>query len=365
LKVVEKLSPAFQVVALTANTRIGPLARQVRRYRPRIAAIFNETLYPEFERLVGRTRTKLLAGREGLEAAATESGAGVVVSAIVGAAGLHPTLAAIRKGLTIALANKETLVMAGELMTREAVRSGSLILPVDSEHCAVFQCLSGNPDPALVHRIILTASGGPFRDLPRARFPGITVKQALKHPTWNMGAKITIDSATMMNKGLEVIEAHFLFREPYSKIDVLVHPESVIHSMVEYVDGSVLAQLGTTDMQIPIQYALTYPSRSEAPVRRLDLAKLGRLHFHEPDRAKFPCVGLAYAAGRKGGTAPAVLNAANEVAVRRFLEGGLRFDRISRIIEEVLSRHRALTSGGLDAILSADRWARAEAEGFD
>jgi 1-deoxy-D-xylulose-5-phosphate reductoisomerase len=362
LKVVDKLSPAFEVVALTANTRIGPLARQVRRYRPRIAAIHDESLYPEFKRLAGGTRTKLLAGREGLEAAAAASGARIVVSAIVGAAGLHPTLAAIRKGLTIGLANKETLVMAGEVMSREAARSGSRILPIDSEHCAVFQCLAGNPDPALVHRIILTASGGPFRDLPRSRFSRISVKQALNHPTWSMGAKITIDSATMMNKGLEVIEAHFLFKEPYSRIDVLVHPESIIHSMVEYVDGSVLAQLGTTDMQIPIQYALTYPSRAMTPVPRLDLAGLGRLHFHAPDRAKFPCIGLAYEAGRRGGTAPAVLNAANEVAVRRFLEGGLRFDRIPRIIEKVLSRHRPLTSGGLDGILSADRWARLEAE---
>ena len=252
---------------------------------------------------------------------AAESGADLVLSAIVGAAGLKPTLSAIQKGKDIALANKETMVMAGEVVTRAAKKSGSKILPVDSEHCAVFQCLAGQVKSSDIHKVILTASGGPFRNLDRKHFPKITIEQALKHPTWRMGPKITIDSATLMNKGLEVIEAHFLFNVPYDKIDIVIHPESVIHSMVEYIDGSVLAQLGTTDMQIPIQYALTYPGRSDSPVSRLDLTKVEKLHFQKPDRKKFPCVDLAYEAGEKGGTYPAVLNAANEVAVARFLQG--------------------------------------------
>ncbi|HET9870278.1 MAG TPA: 1-deoxy-D-xylulose-5-phosphate reductoisomerase, partial [bacterium] len=252
-------------------------------------------------------------------------------------------------------------VMAGEVVSRAAAKSGSRILPVDSEHCAVFQCLAGSKRGGEVHKIILTASGGPFRRLSARLFPKITLKRALRHPTWTMGPKITIDSATLMNKGLEVIEAHYLFGTPYSKIDIVIHPESIIHSMVEYVDGSVLAQLGTTDMQIPIQYALTYPARAKAPVKRLDLAGVGELHFEAPDRRKFPCVDLAYEAGRKGGTAPAVLNAANEVAVALFLKGAVSFVQIPRIIARVLARHRPLTNTTLDGILRADRWARDEA----
>jgi 1-deoxy-D-xylulose-5-phosphate reductoisomerase len=232
---------------------------------------------------------------------------------------------------------------------------------VDSEHCAVFQCLAGQVKISDIHKVILTASGGPFRSLDRKHFPKITVQQALKHPTWRMGPKITIDSATLMNKGLEVIEAHYLFGVPLGKIDIVIHPESIIHSMVEYLDGSVLAQLGTTDMQIPIQYALTYPRRAVSPVPRLDLVKTGKLHFEEPDRRKFPCVDLAYEAGRKGRTFPAVLNAANEVAVHRFLSGQISFTSIPKIIGKVLRKHRPLTNGNLDGILWADRWAREEA----
>ncbi|HVM33565.1 MAG TPA: 1-deoxy-D-xylulose-5-phosphate reductoisomerase [bacterium] len=361
LTVVKKLKPAFEVVGLTANSKVKELAAQVRAVRPKMAAIMDESLYPTLKKLAGGGRTKLLAGVEGVEAVAAESGAPLVLSAIVGAAGLRPTLKALEKGKDIALANKETLVMAGEVVAKTAKKSGSKILPVDSEHCAIFQCLAGSGPLGEVHKILLTASGGPFRDLPRGEFRQITRGRALKHPTWRMGPKITIDSATLMNKGLEVIEAHYLFGLPYDRIDVVIHPESIIHSMVEYIDGSVLAQLGTTDMQIPIQYAMTYPRRAPAPVKRLDLTGIGRLHFGKPDRQKFPCLDLAYAAGEKGGTAPAVLNAANEVAVDLFLKGKISFVQIPRMIAKVAGKHRPLTNPNLDAILKADRWAREEA----
>jgi 1-deoxy-D-xylulose-5-phosphate reductoisomerase len=361
LQVVEKLSPAFQVVGLTAHQNYRELARQIKRFRPKMAAIMDENFFAPLKKLVPGKSTQLLAGPEGVVAVAGESGAQLVLSAIVGAAGLKPTLTAVQKGKDIALANKETLVMAGEVVARAAKKSGSKILPVDSEHCAVFQCLAGAGHVREIHKILLTASGGPFRTLGREHFAKITLKQALNHPTWRMGPKITIDSATLMNKGLEVIEAHYLFDAPYEKIDIVIHPESIIHSMVEYIDGSVLAQLGTTDMQIPIQYALTYPARQKAPVKRLDLAAVGKLHFEAPDRKKFPCVDLAYAAGKKGGTYPAVLNAANEVAVALFLKGKISFNQIPKIIAKVLGKHRPLTNANLNGILNADCWAREEA----
>jgi 1-deoxy-D-xylulose-5-phosphate reductoisomerase len=361
LKVVQKLKPSFQVTGLTAYRNAKELAKQIRTFKPRMAAIMDWKFFPELKALTRGTSTEILAGEEGVTAVAGESGADLVLSAIVGAAGLKPTLTAIQKGKDIALANKETMVMAGEVVTKAAQKSGSRILPVDSEHCAVFQCLAGAPPAREIHKIILTASGGPFRSLDRRHFPKITVQQALKHPTWRMGPKITIDSATLMNKGLEVIEAHFLFGVPFGKIDIIIHPESVVHSMVEFIDGSVMAQLGTTDMQIPIQYAMTYPGRADSPVSRLDLARTGSLHFEEPDRKKFPCVDLAYEAGEKGGTYPAVLNAANEVAVERFLKGGISFTRIPIIIGKTLRKWRPLTNGTLDGILRADFWARKEA----
>jgi len=361
LKVVQKLKPSFQVVGLTAYRNVKELAKQIKTFKPTIAAIMDEQFYPSLKALVKGTSTKLLAGEEGVVAVAAESGAALVLSAIVGAAGLKPTLTAIQKGKDIALANKETMVMAGEVVTRAARKSGSKILPVDSEHCAIFQCLAGSTKPSEIHKILLTASGGPFRNLNKKYFSKITLAQALRHPTWRMGPKITIDSATLMNKGLEVIEAHYLFNAPFDKIDIVIHPESIVHSMVEYIDGSVLAQLGTTDMQIPIQYALTYPSRGNSPVNRLDLVRVGELHFEKPDRRKFPCLDLAYEAGKKGGTYPAVLNAANEVAVRRFLEKEISFTDIPKIIEKTLHHYRPLTNGTLDGILWADRWARVEA----
>jgi 1-deoxy-D-xylulose-5-phosphate reductoisomerase len=358
LQVVQKLKPAFQVAGLTAYRNVKELARQIKTYQPKLAAISDVRCYEDLKTLTKGSRTQILAGEEGLVAVAAESGADLVLSAIVGAAGLKPTLEAIRKGKDIALANKETMVMAGDVVTNAARKSGSRILPVDSEHCAVFQCLQGCPNPKEVHKVLLTASGGPFRQLEQSQFHKITLQQALNHPTWRMGPKITIDSATLMNKGLEVIEAHYLFNMPYEKIDIVVHPESIIHSMVEYIDGSVLAQLGTTDMQIPIQYALTFPARAFSPVKRLDLTAIQRLHFERPNRGKFPCVDLAYEAGKKGNGFPAVLNAANEVAVARFLRKEIRFIDIPKIIEKTMKKFRPLTNSTLDAILKSDRWAR-------
>jgi len=364
LKVVQKLKPSFQVVGLTAYRNAKELAKQIKIFKPKMAAILDDQFFPQLKAMTKGTSTKLLAGQEGVIAVAGDSGADMVLTAIVGAAGLKPTLTAIQKGKDIALANKETMVMAGEIVTRAAKKSGSRILPVDSEHCAIFQCLAGSSLPSEIHKILLTASGGPFRSPGQKHFSKITLKQALNHPTWRMGPKITIDSATLMNKGLEVIEAHYLFDAPFEKIDIVIHPESIIHSMVEYIDGSVLAQLGTTDMQIPIQYALTYPSRGNSPVDRLDLTQIGRLHFEKPDRKKFPCLDLAYEAGEKGGTYPAVLNAANEIAVNRFLKEEISFNDIPRIIGKTLRKYRPLTNGTLDGILKADLWARTRAAEF-
>ncbi len=362
LKVVRKLKPSFRITGLTANRNIRELAKQIKAFHPKLAAVMDESLVSPLKSLTSGIPTRILGGEEGLVAVAAESGADMVLSAIVGAAGLRPTLTAIQRGKDIALANKETMVMAGEVVTKAALKSGSKILPVDSEHCAIFQCLAGCHKPETeIHRIILTASGGPFRLLHQKHFHKITLKEALNHPTWRMGPKITIDSATLMNKGLEVIEAHYLFNTTFQKIEIVIHPESIVHSMVEFIDGSVLAQLGTTDMQIPIQFALTYPERKKTPVERLDLSKAGKLHFEKPDRKKFPCVDLAYEAGKKGGTFPAVLNAANEVAVGRFLREEISFSDIPRIIEKTLAKYRSLTNGTLDGILMADRWARSQA----
>lgn len=361
LDVAKKLGPSIEVTGLAAGRNVRRLAQQIKAFRPRVASLADPSLLPELKRLTRGTSTRLVGGDEGLWEVSVGSGADMVVAAIVGAAGLGPTYAAVEKGLDIALANKETLVCAGETMTAAAKKSGSRILPVDSEHCAVHQCLEGHGRPEEVYKIILTASGGPFRERPLSTFRRITLQEALRHPTWSMGKKITIDSATLMNKGLEVIEAHFLFQVPYGKIEAVVHPESVVHSMVEFVDGSVLAQLGTTDMRLPIQYAITWPLRVTTPTKRLDLTKLKGLHFHSPDERKFPCFGLAYEAGKRGGTAPAVLNAANEVAVAAFLGGKIGFLGIPELIEKVLSKHRTVRDGGLSAIQEADGWARIQA----
>jgi 1-deoxy-D-xylulose-5-phosphate reductoisomerase len=284
----------------------------------------------------------------------------IVVSAAVGAAGLAPTLHAVRAGKTVALANKEAMVLAGELLRETSRRSGARIIPIDSEHSAVDQCLrAGNHSE--VRRLILTASGGPFRETPRELLEAVTPEQALNHPTWKMGKRITVDSATLLNKGLEVIEARWLFDMPAEKIDIMVHPQSIVHSMVEFVDGSVVAQMGAADMRQPIQYALTYPERLESGVPALDWSSVRKLDFAQPDRAKFPAVSLAYRALSMGGTAPAVLNAADEVAVAAFLRGEISFTRIPELIEETLEEHKVTPASSLEAIISADAWARESA----
>jgi 1-deoxy-D-xylulose-5-phosphate reductoisomerase len=300
---------------------------------------------------------EIVSGEAGLRQIASAREVDIVVSAAVGAAGIHPTYSAVASGKTVALANKEAMVIAGELLRKTASISGAQIIPVDSEHSAVDQCLrSGRRGE--VRRLILTASGGPFRDTPAEDFPTITPEEALKHPTWQMGKRITIDSATLMNKGLEVIEARWLFDIPAQKIDIMVHPQSVMHSMVEFVDGSVIGQLGTADMRQPIQYALTYPERVESPLPPLDWTSVPRLDFMPPDRRKFPCIDLAYKAIAMGGTAPAVLNAADEVAVQAFLDRKIPFPSIPKLVAASLDAHKVMEADSLGAIIDADAWAR-------
>jgi 1-deoxy-D-xylulose-5-phosphate reductoisomerase len=353
----------FRVGGLAARgTDVALVAKQVRSHRPAAVALLDRAAVDRLARELAPPLPELLGGVEGLETLAAEVPADVVVSAVVGAAGLVPTLAAVRARRTIALANKEPLVMAGALMTRAAREHGVRLLPVDSEHSAIFQCLAGAASRE-VRRLVLTASGGPFRGWPRAALEGVTVAQALRHPTWQMGAKITIDSATLMNKGLEILEAHWLFGVPFERIDVVVHPQSIVHSMVEFVDRSVLAQLGMPDMGIPILYALTYPNRLPCPAPALDLVQRGTLSFEAPDETAFPCLGLARQAGRAGGAAPLVLNAANEVAVGGFLAERCGFMDVPRLIAEALDVHAGATAEDLGACLDLDgavrRWTEA------
>ena len=357
LDIVDGLPEQFRVATLAAGANLDRLEAQVRRYRPGLVAVTREASARELARRLGSALPEVCWGPEGLRRAAAESGADMVVSAIVGAAGLLPTMAAVCAGKDVALANKESLVMAGELVTREARGRGVRILPVDSEHSAIFQCLGGN-GAGRVRRLVLTASGGPFRARPQGTFASITPEEALKHPTWSMGKKITIDSATLMNKGLEVIEAHWLFGLPVSQVDVIIHPQSIIHSLVEYVDGSLLAQLGVPDMRVPIQYALTYPERCENAVPRLELDRMAGLTFEPVNREKFPCLDLAYQATRQGGSAPAVLNAANEVAVHQFLTGRIGFDEIATLIHKALDGVPARQPGSVQDVLEVDREVR-------
>jgi len=360
LRVVKHLSDRFKVFALAANSAAGVLAEQTAAFRPSVVAISNDAHVEEFRRRcreLGIAAPEVVSGEAGLRQIAAAAEVDIVVSAAVGAAGIHPTYSAVAAGKTVALANKEAMVIAGELLRKTASRSGAQIIPVDSEHSAVDQCLrSGRRDE--VRRLILTASGGPFRDTPAENFQAITPEQALKHPTWQMGKRITIDSATLMNKGLEVIEARWLFDIPAQKIDIMVHPQSVMHSMVEFVDGSVIGQLGTADMRQPIQYALTYPERVASPLPPLDWTSVPRLDFIAPDRKKFPCIDLAYKAIAMGGTAPAVLNAADEVAVQAFLDRKIPFPNIPKLIAESLEAHQLMQADRLDAIIEADAWAR-------
>jgi len=369
LAVVDAHPERLRVAALAAGDNAALLAEQAARYRPAIVALASGEAAARF-RAAGGNAAALVCGPEGLVAVATHPDVDIVLCASSGTAALDAVLAAIEAGKTIALANKEVLVMAGALVMNAARRKGVAILPVDSEHNAIHQCLHGRR-VGEIRRLILTASGGPFRDLTLEQLQAVGPDAALRHPTWQMGRKITIDSATLMNKGLEVIEAHWLFDVSAECIDVVVHPQSIVHSMVELNDGSVIAQLGITDMRLPIQYACSYPDRWEAALPRLDLAKAGRLEFYEPPHDRFPCLGLAYRALREGGTAPVVLNAANEVAVASFLEGRLGFTSIPVVIEETLNAHQrqgVLTGAppraeqeSVELIRQVDAWARERA----
>ncbi|MGH9799777.1 MAG: 1-deoxy-D-xylulose-5-phosphate reductoisomerase [Blastocatellia bacterium] len=361
LRVIDAFKNEFGVAALGAGSQVELLAEQVEQFRPRVVSVSDEAsadkLRHELKQRNVVDTPKIFTGVEGLSEVATVEGAEIVIGAVVGALGLVPTYRALELGRRVALANKETLVVAGELMTKAAERSGAELLPVDSEHNALHQCLRGEKRGEL-KRLVLTASGGPFRNASREEIEQATPAQALKHPTWRMGAKITIDSATLMNKGLEVIEARWLFNCSADEIDIVVHPQSVVHSMIELIDGSIIAQLGVTDMRHAIQYALTYPDRRPSQLPQLDLAALSKLEFFPPDSEKFPCLKLAYRALRAGGTMPAVLNAANEVAVAAFLDEKIKFGDIPRLIESACDAHEAKPASNLDVVLSADRWAR-------
>ncbi|WP_027338729.1 1-deoxy-D-xylulose-5-phosphate reductoisomerase [Halonatronum saccharophilum] len=361
LEVVEELGGEISVVALTANSSIDLLADQINKFKPKYGVLMNGELINELKYKLKHSETRILSGLDGLIKVATLEEVDMVINSLVGSIGVRPTLEAIRAGNDIGLANKETLVTAGAIVTKEAKKKGVKILPIDSEHNAIFQALRGERDRD-VKRIILTASGGPFREWSKDDLKKVTVKEALNHPNWDMGGKITIDSATLMNKGLEVIEARWLFDIDYDRIDVVVHPQSIVHSLVEFNDSSVLAELGLPDMRVPIQYALTYPDRVENSLDSLDLAKVARLTFEEPKRDLFPCLEYAYEAGRIGGTMPAVLNAGNEIAVDMFLNGGIKFLDIPRVISKVMSVHHLVDSPSLDQILEADRWAREQAK---
>ncbi|ATW24535.1 1-deoxy-D-xylulose-5-phosphate reductoisomerase [Candidatus Formimonas warabiya] len=355
-EVVDWFPEEFSLVALAAHRHTDLLAEQVKKYQPEVVVIYDETCYGALKEKISFFSGEILVGMEGLIRAASWASADLVITAVSGVVGLLPTVKAIEAGKNIALANKETLVAAGPLVMNLAREKGIRIVPVDSEHSAIFQCFEG--DGQAVEKILLTASGGPFRGLTGEQLKKVTPEMALKHPTWNMGHKITIDSATMMNKGLEVIEARWLFQVSYDDITVVVHPQSIIHSMVQYGDGSILGHLGKTDMRIPIQYALTYPDRWKNNLTRIDFAKLAHITFEEPDFASFPCLRIAYEAGREGGTYPAVMNGANEVLVDLFLSKKIGFMDIPAGIERILSRHQREENPSLEAILEADRWAR-------
>jgi 1-deoxy-D-xylulose-5-phosphate reductoisomerase len=363
-RVLEALGPEkFRVVALAAGRNVAKLVEQIARHEPDLVSVENDEVSEQLKAALSDRHLKvpqIATGEKGLVQVATHPEADCLVSATVGAVGFVPTLRALEAGKRVALANKETLVMAGELMTCAAEQSGAEILPVDSEHNALHQCLRGETS-AEVRRIILTASGGPFRKHDKAALQSATVAEALQHPTWSMGAKITIDSATLMNKGLEVIEAHWLFGFGADEISIVVHPESIVHSMIEMVDGSVIAQMGVTDMRHAIQYALTYPERHDSDLPSLDLARLSSLHFEEPDLERFPCISLAYRALRTGGTLPAAMNAANEEAVQAFINEQVSFADIPGIIKDVMDGHRTSDLKNLDAVVDTDRLARASA----
>ena len=363
LEIVAAYPDRFRIIALTAGKNLELLARQIRQFSPRIVAVASPDDIPQLKEMCAGLAVEILGGVEGLTAAATAEETDMVVAAIVGAAGLAPTAAAVRAGKDIALANKETLVTAGHLFMEMVSRYGVKLYPVDSEHSAVFQSIEGHRSQD-ISKIILTASGGPFRNTPVEQLAHVTVRDALNHPNWSMGRKITIDSATMMNKGLEVLEARWLFDAPVEKIEVNIHPQSIIHSMVEYVDGCVIAQLGTPDMKAPIAYALSYPERVATGVQPLDLTTFSGLTFFKPDLDKFRCLGLAYRAINDGESMPAVMNAANEIAVEKFLNGEITFLQIAEVIERTMDAHQAHDLKSIEEVLQADSWGRNTAQGI-
>lgn len=359
IKVAEDLPGRLRLIGLAAGKNSKLLAEQALKHKPEAVCLQDPRQAPELQRILG-AGTRVCTGDAGLLELATLPSADIVLIAIVGTAGLQPALAAIRAGKDIAVASKEILVMAGEIVMTEARKHGVKVLAVDSEHSAIFQCLDGKPASS-VRKLWLTASGGPFRGTPRGEFTSITVDRALKHPSWVMGRKITIDSATLFNKGLEMIEARWLFDVEMERVGVVVHPQSVVHSMVEFVDGSIIAQLSTPDMCLPIQYALTYPDRVSSARVQTDFPKIGALTFEEPDTERFPALSLARTAGSTGGTLPAVLNAANEVAVDAFCAGAISFPGITETVERTMSAHDVVAHPSLEEILEADRWARRSA----
>jgi len=355
LAVVSQHPKRFRIVGLSAHKNVSQIVKQIKAFHPDVVAVTNQDAFKEVSRLAGNL-TRVLPGEEGAIAVATLDEVDMVVSAMTGAAGLKPTLAAIQAGKDIALANKEALVIGGELILSAVSSAGVRLIPIDSEHSAIFQSILGHSKKE-IRRLILTASGGPFRSWPLQKMRKVTPKEALRHPNWEMGPKITIDSATMMNKGLEVIEAKWLFGVLPEDIEILIHPESIIHSMVEYIDGVVIAQLGIPDMRIPISYALGYPERMDVGLRRLDLAEMGKLTFERPDTKRFPTLKLAYEAIKRGKTFPAVLNAANEMAVKAFLEKRISFLRIPEVVSYVLEKHEP-GEVTLASVIEADQWGR-------
>ena len=358
LKVARDIPERMEIVGLAANSNVEKLAAAANKVRPESVCLVDKTKLDILRKALAY-QPRIFAGEEGLREIAALTNADMVLVAIVGTGGLRPALAAIEAGKDLAVASKEILVMAGEIVMREARENSVHVLPVDSEHNAIFQCLDGRSSE--IRRIILTASGGPFRETPARQFLDLTAEQALKHPTWDMGPKITIDSATLFNKGLEMIEAHWLFGVEIKRVEVVIHPQSIVHSMVEFADGSTLAQLSYSDMCFPIQYAVTWPDRVPNTLPPLDFGKLSKLEFFAPRYDDFPALNLARCAGETGGTLPAVMNAANEIAVAAFLDRQIRFPRIWQIVEQVMDRHRGVAHPDLDEILQADQWARAEA----
>ena len=357
LEVVSIFPSSLTVVALAAKDEVDLIVEQVKKFSPKVVSVENEEVKQKVQQKLGASKAQVLTGQEGLLKVATEPTAKMVVVAIPGALALTAVMEAVKAKKDIALATKEVLVAAGEIFMKEVKAAGVNIYPIDSEHSAIAQCVQGE-EPATIKKIVLTASGGPFLKTPIEKFASLTAKEALKHPTWKMGPKITIDSATLMNKGFEVMEAHYLFGLDYDRIEVVIHPQSIVHSFVEFVDGSVKAQLGAPDMRIPIQYALLEQKRQANHWNRLSFAKLSKLEFLQPDKQKFPCLEYAYEAGKKGGTLPAVLNAANEEAIKLFLKGKINFLELPQKIRAVMDKHQLKADPSLEDVLAADRFAR-------